>query len=172
MDIQTDDTKRKCFLWGVCLAWTPFLFFIPTMTSAFNGIAREQGNWFGSSRWRFGAVLLDFRTGCHSSIRSGGDNPVVAHILRHTPSAGSLLSDLHLLQRIRVNDRNPFLSIVVRSPVPSLNWRLASVVSGSKKRRLAATAPKLSNLIDLLSPDLTATPKNLSLPSTPVPAAE
>ena len=42
MDIQTDDTKRKRFLWGVCLAWTPFLFFIPTVTSAFNGIAREK----------------------------------------------------------------------------------------------------------------------------------
>ncbi len=42
MDIQTDDTKRKRFLWGVCLAWTPFLFFIPTVISAFNGIAREK----------------------------------------------------------------------------------------------------------------------------------
>ena len=42
MDIQTDDIKRKRFLWGVCLAWTPFLFFIPTVASAFNGIAREK----------------------------------------------------------------------------------------------------------------------------------
>jgi hypothetical protein len=42
MDIQTDDIKRKRFLWGVCLAWTPFLFFIPAVTSLFNGIAKEK----------------------------------------------------------------------------------------------------------------------------------
>jgi len=43
MDIQTDDIKRKRFLWGVCLAWTPFLFlFISTIFSAFRGIAREK----------------------------------------------------------------------------------------------------------------------------------
>lgn len=46
MDIQTDDIKRKRFLWGVCLAWTPFLFFfIPTamgIFSAFRGISREK----------------------------------------------------------------------------------------------------------------------------------
>jgi hypothetical protein len=46
MDIQTDDIKRKRFLWGVCLAWTPFLFLIiPTaigIFSAFRGISREK----------------------------------------------------------------------------------------------------------------------------------
>jgi hypothetical protein len=42
MDAQSDDIKRKRFLWGVCLAWTPVLFFIiPTaidIFSAFRGI--------------------------------------------------------------------------------------------------------------------------------------
>jgi hypothetical protein len=46
MDVQTDDVKRKRFLWGVCLAWTPFLFLvIPTaigIFSAFRGISREK----------------------------------------------------------------------------------------------------------------------------------
>jgi len=42
MDIQPDDIKRKRFLWGVCLAWTPFLFLIIGIFSAFNGIAREK----------------------------------------------------------------------------------------------------------------------------------
>ena len=46
MDIQTDDIKRKRFLWGVCLAWTPFLFLtIPTaigIFSALRGISREK----------------------------------------------------------------------------------------------------------------------------------
>src|ERR1039458_3056396 len=43
MDIQTDEIKRKRFLWGVCLAWTPFLFLIiHTAIDAFNGIAREK----------------------------------------------------------------------------------------------------------------------------------
>jgi hypothetical protein len=46
MGIQTDDIKRKRFLWGVCLAWTPFLFLIiPTavgLSSAFRGISREK----------------------------------------------------------------------------------------------------------------------------------
>jgi hypothetical protein len=48
MDIQTDDTKRKRFLWGVCLAWTPFLFCIPIVIGAFNGIAREKATGFAS----------------------------------------------------------------------------------------------------------------------------
>jgi hypothetical protein len=43
MEIQTEDIKRKRFLWGVCLAWTPILFFIiPTalgIFSAFRGIS-------------------------------------------------------------------------------------------------------------------------------------
>ena len=39
MDIQTDDIKRKRFLWGVCLAWTPFLFFIiPTAIGIFGAL--------------------------------------------------------------------------------------------------------------------------------------
>jgi hypothetical protein len=47
MDIQPDDIeRRKRFLWGVCLAWTPFLFLIlPTaigVFSAFRGISREK----------------------------------------------------------------------------------------------------------------------------------
>ena len=42
MDIQTDGIKRKRFLWGVGLAWTPFLFLIIPLFSAFNGIAREK----------------------------------------------------------------------------------------------------------------------------------
>jgi hypothetical protein len=46
MDIQTDDIRRKRFLWGVCLAWTPFLFLIiPTaigIFSAFRGMSREK----------------------------------------------------------------------------------------------------------------------------------
>jgi hypothetical protein len=43
MDIQTNDIKRKRFLWGVCLAWAPFLFLlIIGISSAFNGIAREK----------------------------------------------------------------------------------------------------------------------------------
>src|ERR1017187_4999560 len=43
MDIQTDEIERKRFLWGVCLAWTPFLFLIiHTAIDAFNGIAREK----------------------------------------------------------------------------------------------------------------------------------
>jgi hypothetical protein len=48
MDIQNDDIKRKRFLWGVCLAWTPFLFFIPTVIGAFNGIAREKATGFAA----------------------------------------------------------------------------------------------------------------------------
>jgi len=46
MDTQSDDIKRKRFLWGVCLAWTPFLFLIiPTaigIFNAFRGIFREK----------------------------------------------------------------------------------------------------------------------------------
>jgi hypothetical protein len=46
VDVQPDDIKRKRFLWGVCLAWTPFLFlFIPTAFGVFGalrGIAREK----------------------------------------------------------------------------------------------------------------------------------
>jgi hypothetical protein len=43
MEIQTDDIRRKRFLLGVCLAWTPFLFLILfTAIDAFNGIAREK----------------------------------------------------------------------------------------------------------------------------------
>ncbi len=46
MDTQADDITRKRFFWGVCLAWTPFLFLIiPTaigIFSAFRGIAREK----------------------------------------------------------------------------------------------------------------------------------
>ncbi len=43
MDIQIDDIKRKRFLWGVCLARTPFLFLIiPAAIDAFNGIAKEK----------------------------------------------------------------------------------------------------------------------------------
>jgi hypothetical protein len=42
MDTQSDDIKRKRFLWGVCLAWTPI---IPTaigIFSAFRGISTEK----------------------------------------------------------------------------------------------------------------------------------
>lgn len=46
MDVQTDDMKKKRFLWGVCLAWVPFLFlFIPSaigIFSAFRGFASEK----------------------------------------------------------------------------------------------------------------------------------
>jgi hypothetical protein len=46
MDIQPDDLKRKRFLWGVCLAWTPFLLLvIPTALGIFGalrGIAKEK----------------------------------------------------------------------------------------------------------------------------------
>jgi len=57
MDIQTDGIKRKRFLWGVGLAWTPFLFLIIPLFSAFRGIAREKatglavvgGAWWSSS---------------------------------------------------------------------------------------------------------------------------
>jgi hypothetical protein len=46
MDVQPDDIKRKRFLWGVSLAWTPFLFLIiPTVLGIFGalrGIAEEK----------------------------------------------------------------------------------------------------------------------------------
>lgn len=46
MEIQTEDIKRKRFLWGVCLAWTPILFFIiPTaigILGALRGISSEK----------------------------------------------------------------------------------------------------------------------------------
>ncbi len=60
MDIQTDDIKRKRFLWGVCLAWTPFLFLIiPTaigIFSALRGISREKATGLAA----VGGGLVEF----------------------------------------------------------------------------------------------------------------
>jgi hypothetical protein len=39
VDIQSDDIKRKRFLWGACLAWIPFLFLmIPTAIGVFSAL--------------------------------------------------------------------------------------------------------------------------------------
>jgi hypothetical protein len=56
MDIQTDGIKRKRFLWGLALAWTPFLFLIIPLFSAFNGIAREKATGLAA----VGGGLVEF----------------------------------------------------------------------------------------------------------------
>src|SRR5260221_2372873 len=56
MDIQTDGIKRKRFLWGVGLAWTPFLFLIIPLFSAFCGIAREKATGMAV----LGGALVEF----------------------------------------------------------------------------------------------------------------
>lgn len=64
MDIQTDDIKRKRFLWGVCLAWTPFLFLIiPTaigIFGAFRGISREKATGLSAVAGGFTEFLSTF----------------------------------------------------------------------------------------------------------------
>ena len=87
MDIQTDDTKRKRFLWGVCLAWTPFLFFIPTVISAFNGIAREKVTGLAVVAGLDG-VLLHFRMAAILVLKWRQLSCCCAHSLeatRHVP---------------------------------------------------------------------------------------
>ncbi len=43
MDIESDDIKSKRFLWGVCLAWTPFLFLvIPAAFVVLRGSVSEK----------------------------------------------------------------------------------------------------------------------------------
>src|SRR5258706_16164178 len=56
MDNQTDGIKRKRFLWGVGLAWTPFLFLIIPLFSAFCGIAREKATGMAV----LGGALVEF----------------------------------------------------------------------------------------------------------------
>ena len=61
MDIQTDEIKRKRFLWGVCLAWTPFLFLIiHTAIDAFNGIAREKATGLAAVAGGLGEYFSTF----------------------------------------------------------------------------------------------------------------
>jgi|SRR6266478_6290968 len=97
MDIQTDGIKRKRFLWGVGLAWTPFLFLIIPLFSAFNGIAREKATGLAVVGGGLVKFFYTFGLARRPGIRSGCNHHTAAHILRRPPGACALLGDLHLL---------------------------------------------------------------------------
>jgi uncharacterized membrane protein YjjB (DUF3815 family) len=60
MDVQTDGIKRKRFLWGVGLAWTPFLFLTVGLFSAFRGISREKATGLAAVAGGLGEFFSTF----------------------------------------------------------------------------------------------------------------
>src|ERR1700686_5917038 len=97
MDIQTDGIKRKRFLWGVGLAWTPFLFLIIPLFSAFRGIAREKATGLAVVGGGLVEFFSTFGLAATLVFEGAAIMPLLRNILRGPPGACALLGDLHLL---------------------------------------------------------------------------
>jgi hypothetical protein len=58
---QSDDAKKRRFLWGVLLAWIPFVFFVvPGMFSAFREISTQKATGLGAVAGGFGEAFATF----------------------------------------------------------------------------------------------------------------
>ncbi|MFI5089915.1 MAG: hypothetical protein ACHP7P_07635 [Terriglobales bacterium] len=60
MDAQADAIKRKRFLWGVLLAWAPFLFFVIGFLSAIRGISSQKATGLGAVAGGISEFLATF----------------------------------------------------------------------------------------------------------------
>jgi magnesium-transporting ATPase (P-type) len=58
---QSDDAKKKRFLWGVLLAWIPFFFLVfPAMFSAFREISTSKTTGLGAVSAGFSEAFATF----------------------------------------------------------------------------------------------------------------
>lgn len=55
-----DDQKKKRFLWGVALAWAPFLIFIPACLNMFKGISERKATGLGAVAGGFAEAFAVF----------------------------------------------------------------------------------------------------------------
>jgi uncharacterized membrane protein len=55
-----DDQKKKRFLWGVALAWPPFLIFIPALLNMFKGISEHKATGLGAVAGGFSEAFAGF----------------------------------------------------------------------------------------------------------------
>ena len=61
MDAQADAIKRKRFLWGVLLAWAPFLFLIfPTAVTFFSSLSSQKATGLGAVAGGLSESLVTF----------------------------------------------------------------------------------------------------------------
>ncbi len=61
MDTQADAIKRKRFLWGVLLAWVPFLFLMfPTAVTFFSSLSSQKATGLGAVAGGLSESLVTF----------------------------------------------------------------------------------------------------------------
>ena len=61
MDTQADAVKRKRFLWGVLLAWVPFLFLIlPAAVTFFGSLSSQKATGLGAVAGGLSESLVTF----------------------------------------------------------------------------------------------------------------